>query len=362
MAERTAQERESMQAMEQAAEMALHDCTDEVQKEKERTTEVGKHQPMTLAKEDIAKKMGPPMATVSSIIVAAAPNLSRSEARPIELSGPGAFSMPGTDTLPQEEGQEEALEVFATPEDPNISDTGAHRTEGAPPLLAAKLVSDKDDHILVQASPATPEKVDAQMGHPNQRLRVLLFAVVVLAGALAAVIVLAMGSDGSGDTTNSTAAASLFPPIDFEEFSTKEETIQFVLEEYLTTKSWATINKARIEANTLGLSDDPVVDAYDWIVQDAVIDDIFIVQDEHAFIHRVLQRFVLASFFFGMDGENWFDNDRWLEGVHECEWWSLMGPLEACDDDLNYAALDYPKNNVTGTLPEDLHVLPKLCK
>ena len=45
---------------------------------------------------------------------------------------------------------------------------------------------------------------------------------------------------------------------------------------------------------------------------------------------RFRQRYIMVLFYFAMDGDNWENNEGWLGGASECEWFGIMGSSYGC--------------------------------
>lgn len=85
---------------------------------------------------------------------------------------------------------------------------------------------------------------------------------------------------------------------------------------------------------------------------------------------QMLQRFALVALYHSTDGDQWQNNKGWLDhDKSECEWYSSQQDL-ACypdpgsasgTDRLTYKRLKLPRNNLQGSLPEELFsFLPNL--
>ncbi|CAB9501521.1 LRR receptor-like serine threonine-protein kinase [Seminavis robusta] len=109
--------------------------------------------------------------------------------------------------------------------------------------------------------------------------------------------------------------------------------------------------------------------AFDWIMEDLMQN-----ADQDFTEDRIVQRFVLATFFFATGGiESWSQNDNWLNHtVHECDWFAKDGsklywpPNDDPDfpcfrHTATYKQLWLYANNLEGTLPmNELSLLTKL--
>jgi hypothetical protein len=71
---------------------------------------------------------------------------------------------------------------------------------------------------------------------------------------------------------------------------------------------------------------------------------------------EMIQRHVMATFYYSTSGDEWFCNSGWLSDKNECDWFNKAGK-HACNaaDELTNLELDY--NNINGLLPPELGLL-----
>jgi hypothetical protein len=107
----------------------------------------------------------------------------------------------------------------------------------------------------------------------------------------------------------------------------------------------------RIEIMSPGLMDSltdpdsPQLLALEWLMNETQVD---LYSD-----NQLRQRFVLATFFFSTDGTEWTKASSWLEeGTDECDWWGID-----CDDSGGVTALRLSKDNLSGPIPPEIHLL-----
>jgi hypothetical protein len=124
--------------------------------------------------------------------------------------------------------------------------------------------------------------------------------------------------------------------------------------------------------------DSPQKNAFEWLMNDPALPNYT--------DWRILQRFILATFYHAMAGDSWFNNTNWLNySVHECLWFGrrhyisdydafLYGNITfvnvelatACEEDPRnisrgkYRHLWLWRNNLRGTLPPELFALSSL--
>ena len=86
--------------------------------------------------------------------------------------------------------------------------------------------------------------------------------------------------------------------------------------------------------------------------------------------NRFLQRYVLVTFFYAMDGENWNYKPKFMTEEDECAW-SAVGIGEdymkgtfvmgvSCNPDLKVETLMLPQNKLAGSLPSEMKYLTNL--
>jgi hypothetical protein len=82
-------------------------------------------------------------------------------------------------------------------------------------------------------------------------------------------------------------------------------------------------------------------------------------------VARIIQRYVLATFYFSTGGSEWWNKEGWLEsGTHECQWYSNSLRLfeeKTCTQGILYG-LVLSENGLSGSIPEDLGLLSALGK
>jgi hypothetical protein len=110
---------------------------------------------------------------------------------------------------------------------------------------------------------------------------------------------------------------------------------------------------SNIAANNTNLKSSYQQLAYDWIVN----------TDEQVNCPnttKLMQRYVLAAFWFACDGEGWTmkeeQSNQFLSAtVDECQWYGI-----SCEDDENISAFHLDESNITGTLPDELAFLNEI--
>ena len=67
------------------------------------------------------------------------------------------------------------------------------------------------------------------------------------------------------------------------------------------------------------------------------------------------QRYVLATLFFGTNGDTWEINRDWLSPTKSvCEWFTSGFSKTVCNDEGLLRELNLKRNNMTGTIPTEL--------
>jgi Leucine-rich repeat (LRR) protein len=70
-----------------------------------------------------------------------------------------------------------------------------------------------------------------------------------------------------------------------------------------------------------------------------------------------MQRFVLATFYFSTNGDDWTNKDLWLTDEDECNWYSSNIYLSQCNELGYYRYLELNFNGLSGTIPSELALL-----
>ena len=71
----------------------------------------------------------------------------------------------------------------------------------------------------------------------------------------------------------------------------------------------------------------------------------------------IVQRYVMATFYYSTNGDRWVMNDRWLDGGDECQWFDKSGARSPCGPRGDLTTLELDFNNIYGTLPPELGLL-----
>ena len=88
--------------------------------------------------------------------------------------------------------------------------------------------------------------------------------------------------------------------------------------------------------------------AYLWLLQDS--------SNSNYTAERLLQRYVMATFYYSTHGDSWFFNISWLSEKDECLWYSRSSG-SPCNRQGQLQNLELDYNNVDGNLPPELGLL-----
>jgi hypothetical protein len=74
---------------------------------------------------------------------------------------------------------------------------------------------------------------------------------------------------------------------------------------------------------------------------------------------RMLQRYSLSVIYFSLNGQSWFNGSGWLTPNDECSWFQTFDNPEnrSCDANGRFSFLMLIKNNLTGSIPDEISVL-----
>jgi hypothetical protein len=72
----------------------------------------------------------------------------------------------------------------------------------------------------------------------------------------------------------------------------------------------------------------------------------------------IIQRYVMATFYYSTNGNRWLVNDGWLDDGDECQWFDKSGARRGlCGHTGDLKSLELDFNNLYGTLPPELGLL-----
>jgi len=82
--------------------------------------------------------------------------------------------------------------------------------------------------------------------------------------------------------------------------------------------------------------------AYEWLEKDPF--------SETLSSRRKIQRFLMVTFYFSTNGDDWFNSDGWLDATDECTWFMSSSPCEGT----TWKVIDMQMNRIGGELPREL--------
>ena len=144
----------------------------------------------------------------------------------------------------------------------------------------------------------------------------LILSIIVLIGILSVIIAVIAGvatSRGSGDGDGG-ASVSQNPPL--SPTLSPTTTSQNHLKEYVDVLS--SRYNLTVDRRDLSNMSSPQYRALSWLA----LDDEFLSSLDDP---DMMERYILAVFYFSTDGENWDTNNQWLTESHICEWWGVVG-------------------------------------
>lgn len=159
---------------------------------------------------------------------------------------------------------------------------------------------------------------------PDQKkfgwLAVFLFTIVVVAISVASLSLVTEGDNydlGIPSSEELTTGTGAHPPFNSNVSSS-------------TKKNMEDPSHPAFKAN-VWMWGDPLLETYTW--------------------ERQKQRFAMVSFFYGLNGQFWFNNQGWLDyHTHECDWFHQE---IICDDRGLMVLSNLSHNNLTGAIPDE---------
>jgi Leucine-rich repeat (LRR) protein len=103
---------------------------------------------------------------------------------------------------------------------------------------------------------------------------------------------------------------------------------------------------------TLNVFTSPQSQAFEWMVE---------VGNDYS-DQQLIQRFVMATFFFSTNGNNWSNRERWLTVENECSWYQTKSYRDHCDASGSLINLELSGNSLSGSLPSELVLLSNLSR
>jgi hypothetical protein len=182
-------------------------------------------------------------------------------------------------------------------------------------------------------------------GFPWRWLCCLLLALLIVAGGVVAAVLL------TGDDDSTKGGNQPTPPTPSPSTATRTPTKTPGLRptappitivdgvDSFITESLVSVGGA----STLNDPASPQSQALEWILGDASL---------NAYSKpRILQRYVLAAFYFSTMGDSWENNDGWLTDQDECDWYTSETETSICNTGGELYEIDLDDNNVGGRVP-----------
>ena len=170
------------------------------------------------------------------------------------------------------------------------------------------------------------------------------FALII--AAVIAVVLVFVGKEVEETTvtSNSTQLPTVAPTKIMDPFA-KLDLVLEAIDESDFTSMW--VEDLPIDTSFYeGLQDDPSATpqqrAMSWILY----------RDERNISEEVVLRWVLASMYYSLGGENWNHSTGWFSFTHICKWAKVM-----CDFQNNIQELDLSAKNAVGKVPNELVML-----
>lgn len=83
--------------------------------------------------------------------------------------------------------------------------------------------------------------------------------------------------------------------------------------------------------------------------------------DHEDYDSSFIQRYVIVTFFYATNGDNWLEKDNWLNPLlHECEWGNGISCSSDIANRLLVDGIDLTRNGLTGYIPDEIGLLDHL--
>lgn len=78
--------------------------------------------------------------------------------------------------------------------------------------------------------------------------------------------------------------------------------------------------------------------------------------------NRLIQRYALATIYYSTSGDLWTNSNQWLSDTDECSWYPENSDegAEKCSKDNSFIRLALPRNNLHGSIPDEIALLTAL--
>ena len=110
---------------------------------------------------------------------------------------------------------------------------------------------------------------------------------------------------------------------------------------------------AKVSEDALNDEDSPQGKVYLWVsTQDLINPPLEPGEDDD----QIIQRFVLATFYYATGGDGWTNKEGWLGGSNECNWYKVI-----CSGSVRMVTRLFPSsNNLVGSIPSEVGQLKRL--
>jgi hypothetical protein len=94
----------------------------------------------------------------------------------------------------------------------------------------------------------------------------------------------------------------------------------------------------------------PQFKALKWVASDPLV------ENGSYSDNRIIQRWVLATFFYSTTDDSWDNSNGWVSYTDDCNWFSTRDG-RICDAEGNLEIIELEHNNLSGSIPPELGLL-----
>ena len=181
---------------------------------------------------------------------------------------------------------------------------------------------------------------------PFNKWCMLAASIVILAGALIGTV-LALGLGGSSRSDSSITSTT--------NSHSDSPTASPTTEKY----AWYTEHLQPLSGDAIYDKQSPQGKAFDWMVNEDP-GNLYLKNTTES---ELKERYILAVWFFAMNGEMWSEQFSFLSLNHLCSWKAANQSIAngiTCDDDNRVTELDFSSNGLSGTIPDEIGFLSNL--
>ena len=171
-----------------------------------------------------------------------------------------------------------------------------------------------------------------------------VFGLILIVVVVAVVVAVVLGGNEKGGGGNGNEivdpSATIAPTVDPEIIEQRTKVFSDVIRDNISSKE------------SLEDENSPQSKALNWIIsKDLMASSVFGKE-------TMITRYVLAVFYFALNGPNWIDQGDWLDLDSDvCSWRYLN-----CSESKSTVAIDMDSNNLAGAIPSELQHIPTLSK